>query len=204
MPSSTDRKRLEVPTHLYDQLIEIAIDEDRTVASITQEVIAAGLQAYIPSINPARDFAHFTPRAHAALDRAHDEARAFNHAYLGTEHLLLGLLRVEDGVAARVLDTLGLDYAKCQDYCQQTLKRGDGTVTESTELPYVPRARKTLRQATREAERLGQRHVGTEHLLLALTVVQDGLAARILSYFGLLQTVTGETMRVIGIAIANR
>ena len=201
MPSSTDRKRLEVPTHLYDQLVEIAIDEDRTVASITQEVIAAGLQAYVPSINPARDFAHFTPRARAALDRAHEETRSFNHAYLGTEHLLLGLLRVEDGVAARVLRNLGLDYVQCQNYCQQILKRGEGTVAEGAELSYVPRARKALRQATREAERLGHRDVGTEHLLLALTTVQDGLAARILSYFGVLQRVPGETLRVIGASI---
>jgi len=201
MPSSTDRKRLEVPTHLYDQLVEIAIDEDRTVASVTQEIITAGLQSYVPSINPARDFAHFTPRAHATLDRAREEARAFNHAYLGTEHLLLGLLRVEDGVAARVLGNLGLDYEKCQHYCQQTLKRGDGQATDSADLPYVPRARKTLRLATKEAERLGHRYVGTEHLLLAVTAVHDGMAARILSYFGILNGVTGETMRVVAIAV---
>ncbi len=202
MPSSTDRKRLEVPTHLYDQLIEIAIDEDRTVASVTQEVLAAGLQAYVPPINPERDFAHFTTRAHTTLERAREEARAFDHAYLGTEHILLGLLRVEDGVAARVLGNLGLDYERCQQYCQQHLKRGETQSAEDTDLPYVLRARKTLRQATNEAERLGHRYVGTEHLLLALTVVQDGMAARILSYFGLLQSATGETMRVIAASIS--
>ena len=197
MPSSSDRRRLEVPTHLYDQLVEIAIDEDRTVASVTQEVIAAGLQAYVPAINPERDFVHFTPRARATLERARDEALAFNHAYLGTEHLLLGLLRVEDGVAARVLGKLGLDYEKCQQYCQEHFKRGDGRSPSASELPYVPRARRVLRQATREAERLGQRSVGTAQLLLALVVVHDGMAARILSYFGVVNEVTGETMRAI-------
>ncbi len=201
MPSSSDRKRLEVPTHLYDQLIEIAIDEDRTVASVTQEVIAAGLQAYVPAINPDRDFVHFTPRARATLERAREEALAFNHAYLGTEHLLLGLLRVQNGVAAHVLDKLGLDYEKCRHYCREHLKRGDEHSASNNELPYVPRARKVLRQATREADRLGHRYVGTEHLLLALVAVHDGMAARILSYFGILNEVTGETMRAIASSV---
>ena len=65
----------------------------------------------------------------------------------------------------------------------------------------MPRARKVLRQATREAERLGHRYVGTEHLLLASGVVHDGLAARILSYFGILNEITGETMRVIAVSV---
>ncbi len=197
MPSSSDRKRLEVPTHLYDRLVEIAIDEDRTVASVTQEVIAAGLQYYVPAISPDRDLTRYTQRARAALDRAREEAVAFNHSFIGTEHLLLALLRVEDGVSARVLGKLGLDYEKCRQYCHVHIKRGDGSTPTPAELPYLPRARRTLRLAVEEADRLGHRYVGTEHLLLALAGVRDGMAARILSYFDILSATTGETLRAI-------
>src|SRR3954451_2281884 len=103
MPSSTDRKRLEVPTYLHDRLVEIAIDEDRTVASVVQEVLVAGLQHYAPAINPQRDLTRLTKRARAALDYAREETIPFNHNYIGTEHILLGLLREGEGVAARVL-----------------------------------------------------------------------------------------------------
>ena len=197
MPSSPDRKRLEVPTHLYDRLVEIAIDEDRTVASVTQEVIAAGLQYYVPAINPDRDFARYTQRARAALDFAREETVPLNHGYVGTEHLLLGLLRVEDGVAAQVLRKLGLDYEQCRRYCHSHLKRGDGPTSPPAELPYVPRARKALRLAVEEADRLGHRYVGTEHLLLALAGIRDGMAARILAYFDILGATSGETLRAI-------
>src|SRR4051794_7932923 len=118
MPSSADRKRLEVPTYLYDRLVEIAIDEDRTVASVVQEVIATGLHNYMPGIREERDFTRYTESARRALKLAREETVPFNHAYLGTEHILLGLLRVEDGIAARVLTAAGVDEARCRGFME--------------------------------------------------------------------------------------
>ncbi|HEU5423027.1 MAG TPA: Clp protease N-terminal domain-containing protein, partial [Nitrolancea sp.] len=105
MPSSADRKRLEVPTHLHERLVEIAIDEDRTVASVVQEIITLGLGQYQSRLAPEAGVgqAPFTERAIRALAFAREEAVPFNHSYLGTEHLLLGLLREGEGVAARIL-----------------------------------------------------------------------------------------------------
>lgn len=197
MPSSTDRKRLEVPTHLHDRLVEIAIDEDRTVASVAQEVIAAGLQHYAPVVNPDRDFTHFTPRALAAIDCALEETIPFNHNYVGTEHLLLGLLRVEDGVAARVLNKLGVDLEKCREFIRYRIGRGSGAVPIPVELPYAPRARKALHTAAREAESYNNHYVGTEHLLLGLICENEGMAARMLSIFGVLSAVKTETLRAM-------
>jgi len=197
MPSSTDRKRLEVPTYLHDRLVELAIDEDRTVASVAQEVIAAGLQHYTPTINPDRDFTHFTPRALAAIDCALEETIPFNHNYVGTEHLLLGLLRVEDCVAARVLNKLGVDLEKCREFIQYRIGRGSGAVPIPVALPYASRARKVLHMAAKEAETLNNHYVGTEHILLALVREHEGMAARMLSIFGVLTAVQTETLRIM-------
>jgi len=197
MPSSTDRKRLEVPTYLHDHLVEIAIDEDRTVASIAQEVIAAGLQQYAPTVNPERDFTHFSPRALAAIDCALEETIPFNHNYVGTEHLLLGLLRVEDGVAARVLNKLDVDLEKCREFIRYRIGRGSGNVPIPVKLPYAPRARRALHNAAREAASYNNHFVGTEHILLALVRESEGMAARMLSIFGVLTAVQTETLRVM-------
>lgn len=197
MPSSSDRKRLEVPTYLHDRLVEIAIDEDRTVASVAQEVIAAGLQHYAPAVNPDRDFARFTPRALAAIDCAREETIPFNHDYVGTEHLLLGLLRIEDGVAARVLNSLDVDLEKCRAFIRARIGRGSGAAPIPVALPYAPRARQALHNAAREAESLDNHYVGTEHILLALAREQEGMAARMLSIFGVLTAVQTETLRVM-------
>lgn len=197
MPSSSDRKRLEVPTYLHDRLVEIAIDEDRTVASVAQEVISAGLQHYAPTINPNRDFTRFTARSRAAIDFAREETVPFNHNYVGTEHLLLGLLRVEEGVAARVLTRIGVDLEKCRDFVRHHIGRGSGVVLPPENLPYAPRARKVLHFATAEADSYNNNFVGTEHILLALVRVNDGMAARMLSTFGVLNAVQTETLRIM-------
>ncbi len=197
MPSSTDRKRLEVPTYLHDRLVEIAIDEDRTVASVAQEVLAAGLQHYAPTVNPDRDFTNFTPRALAAIDCALEETIPFNHNYVGTEHLLLGLLRVEDGVAARVLNKLGVDLEKCREFIRHRIGHWSGAVPIPVELPYAPRARRALHNAAKEAESYNNHYVGTEHILLALVRENEGMAARMLSIFGVLTAVQTETLRVM-------
>jgi ATP-dependent Clp protease ATP-binding subunit ClpA len=186
-----------VPTYLHDRLVEIAIDEDRTVASVAQEVIAAGLQHYAPAINPNRDFVRFTKRARTAIDFAREETVQFNHAYIGTEHFLLGLLREGEGVAARVLNKLDVDLEKCREYVGYYIGRGIGTVPALEQLPYAPRARRVLHLATEEADSYHDHFVGTEHLLLALIRVNDGMAARMLSTFGVLSTVQTETLRIM-------
>lgn len=186
MPSSTDRKRLEVPTYLHERLVDIAIEEDRTVSSVVQEVLMTGLSAYIPRRLSAQDDERLTARARLALDYAREEAVPFNHNYIGTEHLLLGLLRVEEGVAARVLNELGVTLETVRERLGTIVGKGKGTVPEYP--PYVPRARLALRLAVEEADSLDNHYIGTEHLLLALIRVREGMAARILDRLGVLDT----------------
>ncbi len=188
MPSSTDRKRLEVPTYLHERLVDIAIEEDRTVSSVVQEVLITGLSAYIPRRLSAQDDERLTERARLALDYAREEAVPFNHNYIGTEHLLLGLLRVEEGVAARVLNELGVTLETVRERLGTIVGKGKGKGTVPEYLPYVPRARLALRLAVEEADSLDNHYIGTEHLLLALIRVREGMAARILDRLGVLDT----------------
>ncbi|HET7036546.1 MAG TPA: Clp protease N-terminal domain-containing protein [Thermomicrobiaceae bacterium] len=195
MPSSADRKRLEVPTHLHERLVEIAIDEDRTVASVVQEIITLGLSQYQSRLAPEAGAVRFTERAARALAFAREEAAPFNHNYLGTEHLLLGLLREGEGVAARVLDKFDVTLPALREYVGYHFGRGAGRASGSP--GWVPRARRALALAAEEAERFGSHSVGTEHLLLGLTEVRDGMAARMLGSFGVLDEVRKETLRFI-------
>lgn len=195
MPSSTDRKRLEVPTYLHDRLVEIAVDEQRTVASVTQEILSLGLEHYIPDISADSSDAFYTPRARRAFDHAREEGRALNHNYLGTEHFLLGLLRVREGVAARVLADLDVDFERVHAWVDAHIGRGKGTV--SGVAPVVPRARNALRLAREAADRQKSVYIGTEHLLLGLAQVPDGVAARILDGMGVLGRVQPELLRAL-------
>ncbi|HET9015864.1 MAG TPA: Clp protease N-terminal domain-containing protein [Thermomicrobiaceae bacterium] len=192
MPSSSDRRRLEVPTYLHERLVEIAIDEDRTVSSVAQEIVTLGLSQYESrgSAEPGAD--RLTDRARGALRYAEEEARRLEHRYVGTEHLLLGLIRETDGVAARVLVRLDLRLEEAREAVSCLVGRGTGGV--STGLPLVPRARRVLRLAEEEAERFEHAFVGTEHLLVGLIRVRDGVAARILSERGILHRAHAETL----------
>ena len=113
---------------------------------------------------------------------AHDEARALSHNYIGTEHLLLGLLREEEGLAARVLDALGVTIDEVRAQVGEIDGRGDEVATG--QIPFTPSAKKTLELALREALSLGHNYVGTEHLLLGLVRVNEGVAARVLLDLG--------------------
>jgi len=201
MPSSSDRKRLELPAYLYDQLVDISVEEDRTVSSVAQEIVAAGLRTREAPIVEERDFRRFTERARLAVDHAREEALSWRHDYIGTEHLLLGLLSVKDGVAARVLDQLGLDYEKCSGFYRR-LQQGTGHFLQPRDtlpptLPYLTRSRRVLRTAIDAADRYSTFHVGTEHILIGLALVRDGFAAHTMAYFGVLNEVEGETLRAI-------
>ena len=123
-------------------------------------------------------FERFTERARMAVVLAQDEARALKHNYIGTEHLLLGLLREQEGLAARVLHSLGVSI---DDFRGEVMRIvGEGDAATSGEIPFTPRAKKVMELALRESRALGHNYIGTEHLLLGLAREHEGVAARIL------------------------
>jgi ATP-dependent Clp protease ATP-binding subunit ClpC len=123
-------------------------------------------------------FERFTERARQVVVLAQDEARELRHNYIGTEHLLLGLLREQEGVAARVLDELGVTLVETRTEVLRIVGVGDEIVTGQA--PFAPRAKEVLELASRESLDLGHNYIGTEHLLLALVRLHEGVAARIL------------------------
>ena len=123
-------------------------------------------------------FERFTERARQVVVLAQDEARAFRHNYIGTEHLLLGLLREEEGVAARVLEGLDVSLEEVRAQVGRIIGEGDEVV--SGQIPFTPRAKKVLELSLREALGLGHNYIGTEHILLGLAREQEGVGMRIL------------------------
>jgi ATP-dependent Clp protease ATP-binding subunit ClpC len=124
-------------------------------------------------------FERFTERARQVVVLASDEARTLNHHYIGTEHLLLGLLREEEGLAARSLASLNVTLEEVRARVVRTVGAGDEPVTTG-QIPFTPRAKKVLELALREALSLGHNYIGTEHVLLGLVLENKGVAARIL------------------------
>ncbi|HJW76508.1 MAG TPA: ATP-dependent Clp protease ATP-binding subunit [Thermoleophilia bacterium] len=123
-------------------------------------------------------FERFTERARQVVVLAQEEARALKHNYIGTEHLLLGLLREEEGVAARVLESLEISVEEVRAAVVRIV--GSGEETPTGQIPFTPRAKKVLELALREALSLGHNYIGTEHILLGLIREDEGVAARIL------------------------
>jgi ATP-dependent Clp protease ATP-binding subunit ClpC len=139
---------------------------------------------------------NFTERARKVLTLAQEEAQNFGHNYIGTEHLLLGLLRETDGIAGKILFSFGIGLEKTRLALQQIIGRGDQPHTNVITL--TPRSKKVLEKAVEEAHRLNQHIVGTEHLLLGLISEKDGLAAAILENMGLkLHRVREHTLQAI-------
>lgn len=126
---------------------------------------------------------NFTPRAQQVLAHARREADRFNHHYIGTEHLLLGLLKLGKGVAVTILENLGVELNAVRQQVEQQIGRGTEPQAEGN-IPYTPRVRKVLALANREAQELNHTYVGTEHLLLGLIRDGDGVAGQILRHFG--------------------
>ena len=122
-------------------------------------------------------FDRFNDRAKRVLALAQDEAIRFNHNYLGTEHLLLGLVREGEGVAARVLDSLNVNLSMVRKEIERTVGRGDSTKSPS-EISLSPQVKKVVELAIDEARRLGHSHVGTEHLLLGIVRESESPAAK--------------------------
>src|SRR6476619_1337250 len=126
-------------------------------------------------------FERFTERARQVVVLAQDEARALKHNYIGTEHILLGLLREEEGLAARVLDSLDITVEEVRAQVARIVGQGDEVTTG--QIPFTPRTKKVLELALREALSLGHNYIGTEHILLGLVRENEGVAARILLDF---------------------
>ena len=119
-------------------------------------------------------FERFTERARQVVVLAQDEARALKHNYIGTEHILLGLLREEEGLAARVLESLDITVEEVRAQVARIVGQGDEVTTG--QIPFTPRAKKVLELALREALSLGHNYIGTEHILLGLVRENDDLA----------------------------
>jgi ATP-dependent Clp protease ATP-binding subunit ClpA len=126
-------------------------------------------------------FERFTERARQVVVLAQEEARALRHNYIGTEHLLLGLLREEEGLAARVLESLDLTIEEVRAQIARIVGQGDEILTG--QIPFTPRAKLVLELSLREALSLGHNYIGTEHILLGLIRENQGVAARILLDF---------------------
>ena len=126
-------------------------------------------------------FERFTERARQVVVLAQEEARTLKHNYIGTEHILLGLLREEEGLAARVLESLEITVEEVRSQVIRIV--GAGEEVTSGQIPFTPRAKKVLELALREALSLGHNYIGTEHILLGLVRENEGVAARILADF---------------------
>jgi ATP-dependent Clp protease ATP-binding subunit ClpA len=196
MPSSKDRQRIEIPIHFYEQLARIAETEDRTITSVLNQLLFQALQSYQPTWIPAKHLSRFNEHAQHVLSLAREEALLLNHQFIGTEHLLLGLLREREGLAALALAKLGVELALVRAAVEKKIERGGQPVQE--EIDYVPRVRKVLSLALDEAERQGSAYVRTEHILLGIVRDGGGVAADILDTFGVLGKVRAQVFELLG------
>ena len=140
----------------------------------------------------------FTERAQRVILIAQEEAKRLNHDYVGTEHLLLGLIALGEGVAAQVLANLGVDLRRVRAEIEKIVGTGDNVMLLG-EIPFTPRAKKVLELAVEEAQNMGHNYVGTEHLLLGLIREEEGVAARVLENIGVrLDVVREEVISLLG------
>ncbi len=127
-------------------------------------------------------FERFTDRARRVVVLAQEEARMLNHNYIGTEHILLGLIHEGEGVAAKALESLGISLETVRQQVEEII--GQGQQAPSGHIPFTPRVKKVLELALREAQQLGHNYIGTEHILLGLIREGDGVAAQVLVKLG--------------------
>src|SRR3954464_2179695 len=158
--------------------------------------------------NPPADqemdmFERFTDRARKVMALANQEAQRFNHEYIGTEHILLGLVKEGSGVGANVLKNLDVDLCKVRLEVEKLVKSGPDMVTMG-KLPQKPRAKKVIEYAIEEARNLNHNYVGTEHLLLGLLREHDGVAAQVLMNLNLkLEEVREEVLNLLGAGVES-
>ncbi|MBL4590584.1 MAG: NDP-hexose 4-ketoreductase, partial [Phycisphaerales bacterium] len=148
-------------------------------------------------------FERFTDRARKVMALANQEAQRFNHEYIGTEHILLGLVKEGSGVGANVLKNLDVDLRKVRLEVEKLVRAGPEMVTMGR-LPQTPRAKKVIEYAIEEARNLNHNYVGTEHILLGLLREHDGVAAQVLMNLGLkLEEVREEVLNLLGAGAEN-
>ncbi len=141
-------------------------------------------------------FEKFTMRARSALALAQEEAQRFNHNYIGTEHLLLGILAEQENVAARVLNNMGVDLSKVRSAVEFIVGQGEHIVADEPGL--TARAKKVVQLAVDEARRMNHHFIGTEHLLLGLVREGEGIAAGVLESLGVrLEEVRKQVEQVV-------
>ena len=141
-------------------------------------------------------FERFSDRARRVVVLAQEEARMLNHNYIGTEHILLGLIHEGDGVAARSLESLGISLDAVRQQVEEIIGRGQQA--PSGHIPFTPRAKKVLELSLREALQLGHGYIGTEHILLGLLREGDGVAAQVLVTLGAdLNRVLGQVILLL-------
>ncbi len=146
-------------------------------------------------------FNRFTERARKVILLAKEEAKRFSHDYIGTEHILLGLVKEGEGVAAAVLSSLGLDSENIRLEVERLVQPGEGKIV-GNEIPFTPRAKKVIELAMDEARNLGHNYIGTEHLLLGLIREGEGVASQVLVNMGLdLKSVRNEILKLLGSAV---
>ena len=131
----------------------------------------------------ASRFEKFSERARRVLSLAQEEAQRFNHNYIGTEHILLGLVRETDGLAAKVLASLGVELGKVRSAVEFIIGRGERSV--AGDIGLTPRAKNVIELAVDEARRLNHHYIGTEHLLIGLMREGEGVAAGVLESLGI-------------------
>jgi len=148
-------------------------------------------------------FERFTDRARKIMALANQEAQRFNHEYIGTEHILLGLVKEGSGVGANVLKNLDVDIKKLRLEVEKLVKSGPDMVTMG-KLPHTPRAKKVIEYAIEEARSLNHNYIGTEHILLGLLRETEGIAAQVLMNIGLkLEDVRQEVLNLLGAGVEN-
>jgi ATP-dependent Clp protease ATP-binding subunit ClpC len=142
-------------------------------------------------------FERFTDRARGVVVLAQEEARLLDHNYIGTEHVLLGLVRDEEGVAARALQQLGISLEAVRSQVEEII--GTGGAAPTGHIPFTPRTKKVLELSLREALQLGHNYIGTEHLLLGLVREGEGVAAQVLVRMGAsLAKVRSQVLELLG------
>src|SRR5437868_8432826 len=147
-------------------------------------------------VNNRNRFDKFTERAKKVLSLAQEEAQRFQHNYIGTEHLLLGLVRLNEGIAIKVLNDLGVDVSKVRPAIEHIIGRGERIVLG--EVGLTPRAKKVIELAVDEARRLKHHYIGTEHILLGLVREGEGIAAGVLESLGAtMPRVRAQTLLVL-------
>jgi ATP-dependent Clp protease ATP-binding subunit ClpC len=127
-------------------------------------------------------FERFTDRARRVVVLAQEEARMLNHNYIGTEHILLGLIHEGEGVAAKALESMNISLDAVREQVQEII--GQGQAAPTGHIPFTPRAKKVLELSLREALQLGHNYIGTEHILLGLIREGEGVAAQVLQKLG--------------------